>query len=1088
MQTNFEFLKKDWELLAKIGEMAEYTLYKDPNTSIMKIRQFGEELVKIMFKVERISDSQKNMASDRLLALKKYELIPEDIEKILTTLRKKGNKAVHGIYGDEETAETLLSMAVKVAAWFQEVYGSDLSFTSEEIIYQKPKNIDYQEAYESLVKRSEEMNQQLEEWIPKTPSLRSREERRQLIYQKKRIEFTEAETREIIDHQLKEAGWEVNTHSFNYKSHKTLPQKGKNMAIAEWPCKKEDGKQGYADYALFCGEVLYGILETKRMGTDIAGALQRDSRMYAKGFQKMEGVSLCEGAPFGEYKAPFLFSSNGRAYNKDLPEKSGIWFLDSRREENLPKTLRGFYSPRDLQELFRKEEEKANETLKQESIDYLLSKNGLGLRYYQVEAIQAVEEALISGKEKALLTMATGTGKTMTALGLIYRLLKTKKYKRILFVVDRSALGIQAGETFKNVKIEQQMTLKQIYDIKELSDKHSEDDTKVHVATVQGLIKRILYNTEEEKKPSVGQYDCIIVDEAHRGYILDRDMSEEESYFHDEKDFQSKYRAVLEYFVADKIALTATPAAHTYHIFGEPVYEYSYSQAVLDGYLVDAEPHYKIVTKLSSDGIHYAKGAEIKLFDEETQKVEVEEVLEDELNFDIEQFNTNVITENFNRAVCSTLVEEISPEGPEKTLFYAVTDEHADMLVRILREEYEKQGLYSMNHDMIEKITGSVKDVGKLIKKYKNENYPTIAVTVDLLTTGVDIPKISNLVFLRKVKSRILYHQMLGRATRRCDEIGKECYRVFDAAENYQDLKDFSDMKPVVVNPSLSINDILEQWFEVKEEEVRDWAVQQVIAKLQRKKKRIEDLGEEIFQRNAQNFRGESMNNIESYIQYLKEISQEKQREVFQKEEAFLVYLDTIPAKKKKKVISEHEDEVLEMYQEFGDWKRPEDYLEGFRKYIQENQEKIQALKILKESPKGFRKKDLKELIMILNAEGYKDSSLNSAYRSVKNEDIAADILTYVKNVIKGSPIVDKEGKIEDVMRRIKKLNKWNRVQQGILEKIAQSLRNDNYLTEEDFNSGRLKESYGGYERLNNRLNGLLEEIVEIINEEIILN
>src|SRR3712207_3735923 len=138
MQTNFEFLKKDWELLAKIGEMAEYTLYKDPNTSIMKIRQFGEELVKVMFKVEHISDSKKNMASDRLLVLKNYELIPEDIEKILTTLRKKGNKAVHGSYGDEETAETLLSMAVKAAAWFQEVYGGDLSFTSEEIIYQKP--------------------------------------------------------------------------------------------------------------------------------------------------------------------------------------------------------------------------------------------------------------------------------------------------------------------------------------------------------------------------------------------------------------------------------------------------------------------------------------------------------------------------------------------------------------------------------------------------------------------------------------------------------------------------------------------------------------------------------------------------------------------------------------------------------------------------------------------------------------------------------------------------------------------------------------------------------------------------------------
>jgi len=1085
MYSNFNFLQNDWQGLAKIGEMAEYNLHKDPNTAIIKLRQFGEELINTMLKVEKFSYDKNSLAVDRILILKRAGLIPTDIENILTSLRKKGNKAAHGSYGDEQTADTLLSLAVKLGAWFQEVYGTDYLFHSESIEYKKPENIDYEKEYQRLVERTDEIKKELEN-IKTVPHLTSREDRKKLISKKKEIEFTEEETRLIIDKQLTEAGWEVDTKVLNYKLNKTLPEKKKNLAIAEWPCIKENGRKGFADYALFLGEKLYGILEAKRLNIDISTALNMDSRMYAKGVEIFENAKFCDGSPFGEYKVPFLFSSNGRGYNKDLPEKSGIWFLDARKEKNLPKVLKGFYSPKDLEKLLEKDEDIANQKLKEESFEYLQSKIGLGLRYYQIDAIKSVEGSLIAGKREVLLTMATGTGKTRTALGLIYRLLKTNKYKRILFVVDRTLLGEQAKETFDDVKLEQLLSLSGIYGVKGLNDKSNDKDERVHIATVQSLIKRILYPSDDEKeKLTVGEYDCIIIDEAHRGYILDRNMKEEERDFFDEKDFESKYKAVIDYFDAVKIALTATPALHTQEIFGEPVYSYTCSQAVIDGYLVDAEPPYEIITKLSEEGIHYEKGSKVKVYDVETQSVKQREVLADELDFDIEKFNKSVITENFNREVCSALVDYINPEGPEKTLIFTASDEHADMVVRILREEYQKQGIYNMNGDMILKMTGYVKDIDHLVKKFKNENYPTIAVTVDLLTTGVDVPKISNLVFLRKVKSRILYHQMLGRATRKCDEIDKTSYKVFDAVRNYMDMKDFSDMNPVVNNPQIDIAKLLESYNKDASDESKKYFVEQIIARLQRKKKRIKDLGEDKFEINSKIYRkNEEIKTIESYIEYIKNINPNE----MEGEEEFLIFLDNIQSPKKERVISEHKDEIRSVKQIYGKNEKPEDYLENFEKYIRENQDKLEALKLLKENPKEFKRKDLKELKYILDGEGYKETDLNSAYGKVENINITADILSYIKRVLKGSPIVDKEEKIQDIEKRIKRLNNWKPAQLKIIEKIISQLKENKYLTKEDFNTGIFKDVDGGYNKINQKLEEKLEDIVSIISEEIVVN
>jgi len=646
-------------------------------------------------------------------------------------------------------------------------------------------------------------------------------------------------------------------------------------------------------------------------------------------------------------------------------------------------------------------------------------------------------------------------------------------------------LRLQSWEV-QDVKIEQLLSLGGIYGVKGLNDKSTDKDERVHIATVQSLIKRILYpNDEATDKLTVGEYDCIIVDEAHRGYILDRNMKEEERDFFDEKDFESKYKAVIDYFDAVKIALTATPALHTQEIFGEPVYSYSCSQAVIDGYLVDVEPPYEIITKLSEEGIHYQKGAMVKVYDVEAQKVKEREVLADELDFDIEKFNKSVITESFNREVCSALVDYINPEGPEKTLIFTASDEHADMVVRILREEYQKQAMFYMNMEMIAKMTGYVKDVDHLVKKFKNEAYPTIGVTVDLLTTGVDVPRITNLVFLRKVKSRILYHQMLGRATRKCDEIDKTSYKVFDAARNYVDMKDFSDMNPVVNNPQIDMEKLLDSYSKDVPDESKKYFIEQVIARLQRKKKRIKDLGENKFEINSKIYRkNEDIKNIDDYIEYIKNINPDD----IEKEEDFLVFLDSIQNTKKDRIISEHEDEIRTVRQIYGKNEKPEDYLENFEKYIRENQDKVEALKLLKENPKLFKRKDLKELRYILDENGYKETELNSAYGKVENVNITADILSYIKKVLKGSTILDKEEKIQDIEKRIKRLKNWNPIQLKIIEKIISQLRENSYLTEEDFSTGIFKDNFGGYNKINQKLEDKLADIVSIINEEIILN
>lgn len=921
MKSNFEFLDKEFPVLSQFGKKAEAYLYSDSNSCLMKLGMIGETVVNLMFTYDRIMPPSENTAVNRIGVLFREGLLTQDLVDSLHALRKVRNKAVHENYSSVEEGKVLLQMAHSLCEWFMQTYG-DWNYQS--IPFVMPTDSQKQDIADTDDAQEESLVKEAEEKAAASNSVTKEKRRQQAARAASQRQKTEAETRYIIDQQLRQVGWEADTENLRF-SNGTRPAKGRNLAIAEWPTNSTVGNHGRADYALFIGLQFVGIIEAKAEHKDIPSVIDYQGKDYPRNI-RVEDARYQVGT-WGSYKVPFTFATNGRPYLEQYKTKSGIWFLDLRRSSNVPKALRGWMSPENLLDLLGKDIDAGNRALEQMPFDLLRDKDGLNLRDYQLRAIQAAEQAIMDGKNTALLAMATGTGKTRTVLGMIYRFLKTGRFKRILFLVDRTALGEQALDVFKEVKLEDLMPLADIYNIKGLEDKEIERETRIQVATVQGMVKRILYN-DGETTPAVSDYDLIIIDEAHRGYLLDKEMGDNELLYRDQRDYQSKYRSVIEYFDAVKIALTATPALQTTEIFGQPVFKYTYREAVIEGYLVDHDAPHDLHTKLRDEGIHYQTGDTITLYDPVTGEITNSEQLSDELNFDVEQFNRKVITRPFNEAVLAEIAKDIDPENPEeqgKTLIYAVDDQHADMIVDILKNIYAE---YGVDNDAITKITGSVgggnpKKVQEAIKRFKNERYPSIAVTVDLLTTGIDVPEITNLVFLRRVKSRILFEQMLGRATRLCPKIHKTHFEIYDPVGVYESLEKVNTMKPVVANPSASFGQLLDGLEVLEDEKQIEYQIDQIIAKLQRKKRKLDGKTMEHFV---------SMTGGMDPTQFIQQLEQEPPQ---QARNHILVHRDLFELLGESRanggrpvVISDTPDELVSHTRGYGTGSRPEDYLE----------------------------------------------------------------------------------------------------------------------------------------------------------------
>ena len=1070
MKSNFDFLNRYWPALAQIGAAAENYLYSDPNACIYKIGMFAERLVNEIMVFEHISAPPvDNTHSNRIRLLKRAGLLPRDIDNTLYLLRKTRNTAVHTGADSVDDAKTLLSLMYNLAVWFMETYG-DWGFIAPAFVM---PDENAQQDLEALLAEQEqaikELTQRLEEVKTAASGATKKERAKRAETVSAMMNWNEAQTRRLIDEQLRKAGWEADTQILRY-SKGTRPVKGRNLAISEWPTNSAFQEHGYVDYAFFIGEKLVAVMDAKKMGEDVASTIDVQVKDYATHIREEDQAYVI--GDWGSYQVPFLMASNGRAYLEQLRTKSGIWFLDVRDPSNISYPIRNWFSPSDIEEKLKQDIAAANIALVESDESFMTDPAGLNLRDYQVKAIHKATEAIRAGKQTALLAMATGTGKTRTALGFIYKMLEAKRFRRILFLVDRVSLGEQAMDKFKDVKLRDQLTLDQIYELRDIDDNEISADTKVSICTVQGLLKRTILAEKPDLMP--GAFDLIIVDEAHRGYILDREMTEEEILYDSQDDYMSKYKQVIEYFDAVKVALTATPALHTTEIFGEPVYTYSYREAVIDGWLVDHDPPYIINTDFIVNKAQFKKGEHIAEYDPNTNELLNGAALEDEMDFDVSEFNRKIVLPDNTRKVLEEISGYLNPEGREKTLIFAVNDAHADRIVDTLREIYRPFGI---SNDAILKITGKTaggnkKKILQIIKQFENNQEPNIAVTVDLLTTGVDVPPICNLVFMRKVNSRILFEQMMGRATRPCPEIGKTHFNIFDAVRVYEDLDTTSSMKSVSVNKSMS--ELLEDLFrpdEANKQPIKD----RILAKLQRKNNNLTD--EQKYEV-SERLGGKT---VKAYVKELKSCTEEAFIQRCQQDTDFLLWIDGLKGKRRGHYYSDKEDTLLETTRGYGGTEKPEDYLEAFTAFVNENKDRIEAIRIACTKPSDMTRAQLRALKIELDKASFTENSLNEAASSVKNERIVADIIAHVRQAVLNTPLVNHEDRVRAAFAKLTAAHHFNRMQLDLLEKIKTYMLHESILNVETFEAPAFK-SEGGFARFNKKLNGQLVEIIREIN------
>lgn len=549
----------------------------------------------------------------------------------------------------------------------------------------------------------------------------------------------EEKARQEIDKLLVEAGWVIQDRvDFNRFA-------GVGVAVREF--LMADNTE--ADYLLFVDGKAVGVIEAKKSDLTLSG-VETQSQGYA--------CNLPEGTRCFQMPLPFVYESNG----------SEIYFRDCRDNICRSRRIFAFHKPETLLELITTENTLRNR------ITELPELNKEGLRDCQIEAIEGLEESLKQGKPRSLIQMATGAGKTFTTCNFTYRLLKHAKTKRILFLVDRNNLGEQTKKEYEQFKPKgENKAFTDIYIVQHLQQNKIDKDAKIVITTIQRLYSMLRgeeeYNgaNEEVSAYEIGSlgrpkevkynanlpiefFDFIVVDECHRSIYGD-------------------WRQVLEYFDAFTIGLTATPSKHTLGYFNKNmVSEYPYERSVVDKVNVGYEI-FSIRTDVGEQGGKIEKGFTVPVRDKKTRK-ETYETLDDEVVYTKNELDRTVLNPNHIRTILESYKESIftelypdrEPSWIPKTLIFAKDDNHAEEIVRIAREVFNK------GNDFCRKITYNISGISAkdLISEFRTSPEFRIAVTVDMIATGTDIKPLEVVIFMRDVHSELYYEQMKGRGCR----------------------------------------------------------------------------------------------------------------------------------------------------------------------------------------------------------------------------------------------------------------------------------------------------------------------------------
>ncbi|TWA69755.1 type I restriction enzyme R subunit [Azospirillum baldaniorum] len=1158
---NFAFLATKAPQLARLATQAERNFADDPNVCLFKMRQFGEVLAQLVAAKTGTWTSPTEAQMDLLRRLQDQKVLTPEVADYFHRLRKVGNQAVHDLRNDQRDALTALKIARQLGLWFYRTLTRDLKFNPGPFVPPSAPPDPTEELRAELARLQADLDASRDAVTQHQAALQAEAERRltaeeraaraeherqelealaraveadqqrlqaemqaaqattlatgtkaiaEVIEQAQEaaafVDLDERETRRLIDTKLIQAGWEADSERLTHAKG-VRPQKGRNLAIAEWPTGN-----GPADYVLFVGMVPVAVVEAKRQHKNVSAAVDQAER-YSKGFHAGNEMAA-PGGPWGAFQVPFLFATNGRRFHRQFLIGSGIWFRDARQPTNLARPLEDWPSPEGLAAELARDTAAADAELQQASFDF-----AFGLRDYQVKAIRSVEEAIAAGQRDILLAMATGTGKTKTCIALVYRLLAAKRFRRILFLVDRNALGEQAAGAFKETRITSAQAFADIFGIKELKETDTDSDTKVQIATVQAMVRRIVNRDDDAGAPPVDQFDCVVVDECHRGYLLDQEMGEEELAFRDMDDYVSKYRQVLDRFDAVRVGLTATPALHTTQIFGSPVFQYTYREAVVDGWLVDHDTPLSPRTRLKEEGIGWTAGEDVEVLDTGTGAIDTV-TLPDELKYEVEGFNRRVITREFNRVVAEWLAEKIDPSLPGKTLVFAATDMHADIVVDELKKAFQTR-YGAVDNDAVKKITRSADRPLELIRRYKNEQLPSVAVTVDLLTTGIDVPEIVNLVFIRRVNSRILYEQMIGRATRPCDRIGKTSFRIYDAVGIYAAMQRVTAMKPVVADANISFAKLAGELTALFPEPAKPsfggfgeeeqapyetpppatpapapapapqeasndakarYLLDQFLAKLQRRRRGFSAEA----RRRFHDALGQSP---EQFAATLNQAAPAEAAGLLARHPDLIDILDGRgPIRSGDPTllpISQHADEYLGEDEGYGPGiSRPEDYLSAFETFVRENLNAIPALTVIAQRPRDLTRQQLKELSLALEKAHFREADLKTAWARRTNQEIAASIVGFIRRAALGDPLLPYERRVDEALARIQARHAFNPVQKQWLQRIAAQLKTSIVVDRQALDAEPFRQD-GGFKRLNRIFDDKLEDLLGEIGDEI---
>jgi type I restriction enzyme R subunit len=886
--------------------------------------------------------------------------------------------------------------------------------------------------------------------------------------------------KQLVDKRLKDAGWMIVLEE-NFDASKPLTAY-ERCAIEEYRTES-----GPADYALCVDGRILGVVEAKKLTLGPQNVLVQSER-YSRGVKDSP-------FDFNGFRVPFLYSTNGEV----------TWYHDIRHKLNRSRQVAGFHTPDALLEFLQRDFEACCATLLSTPNDHEL------IRDYQIEANAGIEDAISNRKREMLLAMATGTGKTFTLVNEIYRLMKSGVAKRILFLVDRRALAAQAVKQFASYEAEPGHKFSQLYEVyhQQFHKDDLEEDEKwdpkvlpkgylknpkpgdafVYISTIQRMTinlfgrdvipdlgkEEIEEDAEEEPLP-IHAFDLIVADECHRGYTAKE---------------TSIWRATLDHFDAIKIGLTATPAAHTTSYFKNVVYRYEYERAVREGYLVDYDV-VAISSNVRMQGIFLNEGEQVGFVDPETGSKKLDQ-LEDERQYDTTEIEEKVTSPDSNRRILEeikkyALEHEAEYKRFPKTLIFAVNDlphtSHADQLVDIARD------VFGRGDSFVQKITGSqtVDRPLQRIREFRNRPEPGIVVTVDMLTTGVDIPDLEFIVFLRPVKSRILFEQMIGRGTRKGEQYrDKSHFVVFDCFGGTL-LEYFKNATGITAEPPQqevrTIEEIIEDIWENRD---RDYNTRCLVKRLRRIEKEMSAEAREMFAAYIPD--GDMGRFAAALPRMLRESFMETMKILRNKSFQDLLY--SYPRKKRTFVIAyETEDTVSSEWRvrdAEGKEYKPEDYLAEFSRFVKKNPSHIEAISILLDRPRDWSTEALSDLQKKLaeTPQRFTIKNLQAAHK-LRYDKALADIISMVKHAAdEACPLFSAEERVNLAFRRVTADRKFTLEQEQWLERIRGHLVENLSIEEEDFDIFPIFERAGGWGRAVTVFPGQLPQLIHQFNEAI---